>query len=160
MDIIIDTCSWLKIQYLDQIKVINLRPLIYSSNIWMTHELHKEFIYHLGAYLDYSKFSIKKIEFNSLKKIIESDLDDADLSMISFCRENPNLIAISDDGPALQLLNMFNATSFQLSEFLFYLTKNEILTKNLAIKSIKKLREWKNIKEKKKDLLIFKINHD
>jgi hypothetical protein len=158
MNVIIDTCSWLKIRYLDQEDLLDLKPILYSCELWMTHELHKELIYHLGDYLNYTMFSIKNVKIDRLKEFTDKSLDDADLSIIKFCRDNPNTIAISDDGLALKILKMFKIKSFQLSEFIFFLVKEDLISKKLAIKSIKSLRNWKNIKEKKKDTLIDDIN--
>ncbi|MHA1729117.1 MAG: hypothetical protein ACTSWY_10335 [Promethearchaeota archaeon] len=156
--LIIDTCSWLKIQELEEKKVLNIKILIYESDLWATHELIKEYHHFLDNYLDFKKFSILSIEIDKLKGFIEEDLDDADLSIIEFGRENPDTIIITDDGPELTVSSLYNLKSFQLSEFLLFLLKNDILKKNEAIRSIKKLLSWKNIKKKKKKKLLKLIN--
>jgi hypothetical protein len=135
-----------------------LLPFIYQTDLWATHELIKEYGYHLGDYLDYNKFNIKTVDLTAIKKFVEKTLDDADLSFVEFGRQNPDVIIISDDGDALNLCNMFQLRSFQLSEFLLYLAKNEFLKKKNAYSPIKYLREWKNIKEKKFDRLKTELN--
>ena len=158
MKLILDTCSWLKVRKLDREKIITLKNLLYETDLWATHEIQTELQYYLSDYLDLQNFSIQKVSLHKLSKFTEKELDSADLSLIEFGRQNPNCIVICDDGAALQMLDMFNIQCFQLSEFIFFLVKNDLLKKNQAIKSVKKLRDWKNIKENKKKHLLSKIN--
>jgi hypothetical protein len=158
MKLILDTCSWLKVRKLDWEKIITLKNLLYETDLWATHEIQTELQYYLSDYLDLRNFSIQKVSLHELSMFTEKELDSADLSLIEFGRQNPNCIVVCDDGAALQMLDMFNIQCFQLSEFIFFLVKNDILKKNQAIKSVKKLRDWKNIKENKKKHLLSKIN--
>jgi len=157
MKLILDTCSWLKVQKLDNEKTITLKNLLYETDLWLTHELQTELKYYLSNYLDFQNFSIQKVSIQKLSDFTEKELDPADLSLIEFGKQNPNCIVICDDGATLQVLDIFNVKCFQLSEFIFFLVKNDIVKKNKAIKSVKKLREWKNIRENKKKYLISKI---
>lgn len=158
MKLILDTCSWLKVRKLDWEKIITLKNLLYETDLWATHEIQIELQYYLSDYLDLRNFSIQKVSLHKLSMFTEKELDSADLSLIEFGRQNPNCIVVCDDGAALQMLDMFNIQCFQLSEFIFFLVKNDLLKKNQAIKSVKKLRDWKNIKENKKKHLLSKIN--
>ena len=157
MKLIVDTCSWLKVQKLDNEKIIRLKNLLYEADLWLTHELQTELRYYLSDYLDFKNFSIQKVSIQKLSAFTEKELDLADLSIIQFGRQNPNCIVISDDGAALNVLDIFKIKCFQISEFIFFLVKNDLLKKNQAIRSVKKLRTWKNIREKKKKKLISKI---
>jgi len=157
MKLILDTCSWLKVRKLENEKIICLKKLIYETDLWLTHELQTELKYYLSNYLDFKNFSIQKISIQKLSNFTEKELDPADLSLIEFGRQNLNCIVICDDGATLQVLDIFNVKCFQLSEFIYFLVKNDILKKNQAIKSVKKLREWKNIRENKKKLILTKI---
>jgi hypothetical protein len=156
--IIIDTCSWIKIQLLEEKNIISLKELLYESDLWATHELIEEYRYHLPNFLDINKFSIKSVKIKTLQEYTEHELDPADLSIIEFSRENPNVIAVSDDKPELTVLSIFKVQSYQLSEFLLILVQNSIFKKNNIIKAIKQLREWRNIRERKMKKLIEMIN--
>lgn len=156
--LIIDTCSWLKIRYLEESDIIKIKNLIYESDLWTTHELAKEYDYYLKDYLDLNNFSIQSVKIEKLEQFTDKELDEADLSIIEFGRKNLNALIISDDGAELSILNLFHLKSFQLSEFLLFLVNQNILKKKEAINAIKQLREWHNIKEKKKKHLINRIN--
>ena len=160
MKLILDTCSWLKVQKLDHEKIITLKNLLYKTDLWVTHELQTELRYYLSDYLDFQCFSIQKVSIQKLSNFTEKELDPADLSLIEFGRQNPNCIVICDDGATLQVLDIFNIKCFQLSEFIFFLVRNDLLKKNNAIRSVKKLREWKNIRENKKRIIISRIIAD
>ncbi|NVM01352.1 MAG: hypothetical protein HWN67_03395 [Candidatus Helarchaeota archaeon] len=156
--LIIDTCSWLKIRYLEESGVLRIKDLIYESDLWTTHELAKEYEYYLKDYLDLKRFSIQSLKFQKLEKFIDKELDPADLSIIEFGRKNDKALIISDDGAELVILNLFHLKAFQLSEFILFLVNQNILKKTEAINSIKHLRKWRNIKEKKKKKLLREIN--
>ena len=160
--IIIDTCSWLKIQALENDKVLILKDLLYASDLWATHQLIVEYKYYLKDFIDYSKISIQAVAIDKLSKFSEKKLDDADLSIIEFARRNmaaeKNITVICDDGAESIVLRAFGITAFQLSEYILFLVKASIIKKNQANKVIKKLREYKNIREKKKEDLLYKIN--
>ncbi|MHA1299668.1 MAG: hypothetical protein ACTSO9_09555 [Candidatus Helarchaeota archaeon] len=156
--LIIDTCSWLKIRYLEELNVIKLKDLIYESELWTTHELVKEYKYYLKDFLELEKFSIQSVKFQKLEKFIDKELDPADLSIIEFGRKNNDALIISDDGAELAILNLFHLKAFQLSEFIVFLVNQNILKKTEAINSIKHLRKWRNIKERKKKKLLSMIN--
>lgn len=156
--IIIDTCSWMKIQFLEKFNVIYLKELLYESDLWATHELIEEYKYHLQDYLDYNKFSIKTVQIKKLQEYTEYNLDPADLSIIEFGKNYPQVIVISDDKPELMILSIFKIKCFQLSEFLLILIQNSIFKKNTIFRAIKQLREWRNIKEHKMKELIDRIN--
>ena len=119
MKLIVDTCSWLKVQKLDNEKIIRLKNLLYEADLWLTHELQTELRYYLSDYLDFKNFSIQKVSIQKLSAFTEKELDLADLSIIQFGRQNPNCIVISDDGAALNVLDIFKIKCFQISEFIF-----------------------------------------
>ncbi|HME55468.1 MAG TPA: hypothetical protein VKM55_24900 [Candidatus Lokiarchaeia archaeon] len=156
--LIIDTCSWLKIKYLENDNVLRLKNLMYESDLWATHQLITECKYHLNDYIDYSRISIQTVAIDKLKKYSEKKLDDADLSIIEFARKNHDAVVICDDGAQSIVLRAFGITTFQLSEYMLFLVNAGIIKKNQANKVIKKLRAYKNIKEKEKEKLFKKIN--
>ena len=156
--LIIDTCSWLKIRYLENSNILKIKEIIYESDLWTTHELAKEYEYYLKDYLDLKHFSIHSVKLEQLEKLIDKELDAADLSIIEFGRKNNNAIIISDDGAELTVLNLLDLKAFQVSDFLLFLAKQNILKKTDVINSIKQLRNWRNIKEKKKKKLLEQIN--
>ncbi len=146
--LILDTCSWLKVRGFKEIKLINLLPIIYQSDLWATHELLSEYQYFLGAFLDFSKFSILSVDITFVRDFTEKQLDDADLSIIEFGRRNPQALIISDDQGVLMSCRLFKIRYLQISEFLLFLTHQNILTKRETYHSITKLREWNNIGKK------------
>ena len=143
---------------MEESNILRIRELIYESDLWTTHELIKEYEYYIKEFLDIKKFSVQSVKIKKLEQFTEKELDAADLSIIEFGRINKDALIISDDGAELAILNLFNLKSFQLSEFLLILVKQEIIRKKEVIKAIKKLREWRNIKEKKKKQILNQIN--
>ncbi|MHA1314606.1 MAG: hypothetical protein ACTSRB_11925 [Candidatus Helarchaeota archaeon] len=156
--LIIDTCSWLKIRELDDNNILKLKELIYQSNLWATHELVKEYSHYLKDYLDFNKFSIQSVKIEKVELFFEKELDPADLSIIEFGRKYKNATVISNDGAELLILDWFKVKSFQLSEFIFFLVKESLLKKREALNAIKKLRTWRDIKEKKMKRILNEIN--
>ena len=156
--LIIDTCSWLKIKYIENDKVLMLKTLMYESDLWATHQLITEYKYHLKDYIDYSRISVQTVTIDKLRNYSEKKLDDADLSIIEFARKNNNAVVICDDGAQSIVLRAFKITTYQLSEYMLFLVNTGIIKKNQANKVINKLREYQNIKEKEREKLFKEIN--
>ncbi len=158
MDVMLDTCSWLKVQRIESEKIIDLRPLLYAMRLWATHELVAELKYYMADYLDISRFSIKHVQLERFSSLTDKELDPADLSIIAFGREHAGSIIISDDGCELAILQFFNVRCFQLSEFLVTLATMDVMKKHDAYKSIRVLRNARNIKERKMKALHARLN--
>ena len=146
--LILDTCSWFKVRHLKEIKILDLLPIIYQSNLWSTHELLFEYRHFLEGFLDFSKFSILSVNLTFVRDCTEKELDDADLSLIEFGRRNPQAVIICDDDDTLICCKFFKIKCFQLSEFLLFLVSQDVISKREAYHSIKPLRDWNNIGKK------------
>ncbi len=145
--IILDTCSWFKVRSLQKSQVSDLLPILYQSDLWATHELLKEYRYHLKDFLDLSKLSVLHVDITFMREFVGAPLDAADLSLIEFGRRNPHAAIISDDGDALSNCYLFNSLSFQLADFALWLASQSVISKREAYHIIKKLCEWKNIQK-------------
>jgi hypothetical protein len=155
---IIDTCSWLKIQAIQQANIFDLREFLYESDLWTTHQLLKEYEHYLHDFLDISRFSIQVVKIESLTTFTEKELDDADLSIIELGRKNQAITILSDDGAELSVMRAFHIRSFQLSEFILFLVEKDFLRKREANRAIIMLRKMENIRERKKKQLLSAID--
>ncbi len=156
--LIIDTCSWHKIQRLEREGVILLKDFFYETDLHATHELVKEYLHYLKEYLDLSKFTIQPVQLEAYHDLTKKSLDDADLSIIALSRKNANAVVICDDGAETDILHFFHVKAFRISEYMLWLVKNDFIRKNDGNKVVKKLREWKNIDEHSKKRVLQEIN--
>jgi len=146
--IILDICSWLKIQLIKDSLDLDLRDIFKKFNIVLTHELNEELNYYLGEFIDTKVFPIFPIYTDKRKKYERLGFDLADASIICFAKKN-NCIIITEDGALLSFLLNLNMKPVQVSEFFLSLLHLNILDKRTALNLIKFLRDRKNIKEKK-----------
>ncbi len=119
--LIIDTCSWHKIQRLEREGVILLKDFFYETDLHATHELVKEYLHYLKEYLDLSKFTIQPVQLEAYHDLTKKSLDDADLSIIALSRKNANAVVICDDGAETDILHFFHVKAFRISEYMLWL---------------------------------------
>jgi hypothetical protein len=156
--LVIDTCSWNKIQRLEAENVILLKDFFYESDLHATHELMTEYSRYLQDYLDFKRFTIKPVKLESFKNLTEKELDDADLSIIALARTDERAVVICDDGAEIDILHFFHVKSFKMSEYMLWLVKNDLIKKNDGNRVVKKLREWQNIDEHARKRVMQAIN--
>ncbi len=153
-----DTCSLLKVKRVHDLRIVDLRDLIYAGEPWATHQLFVEYQHYLSDFIDLSSFSVQAVNVENLKLFTEKKLDDADLSIIEFGQKHPMATTITDDGALLSILRSLKKRCFQVSEYMLFLVENDLIRKREANRVVKTLREYRDIKERKMNLLLDAIN--
>ena len=156
--LVIDTCSWLKIRRLEKERVLYLMELLKEADLHATHELVKEYRHYLKDYLDLDIFTIIPVRSEPFYDLTTKALDEADLSIIALARGKENAVVICDDGAQLEILHFFHVKAFKVSEYMLWLVENDIVSKNVANRVVKKLREWRNISEHARRTVMDAIN--
>jgi len=154
--IIVDTCSWLKIQLIyDKLKV-DLRNMFQEFEILSTHQLNDELKYYLKEFIDSTIFQIHPINQDDMDQFKTLGFDLADASIIILSKEKKAFV-ITEDGELLVFLINSNIKAIQLAEFFLALLNLDKIEKRECYNLIKFLREQKNIKENKHKKLKAKL---
>ena len=154
--IILDTCSWLKIQMIKDGLNLDLRDILKKLDIVLTHELNEELNYHLVEFINTKEFPVFPIQTEKRNRYEKLGFDLADASIICYAKER-NCIIITEDGALLSFLLNLGVKTVQVSEFLLSLVHLNKLDKRTVFNLIKFLRERKNIKEKRLNKLKNKL---
>ncbi len=146
--IILDTCSWLKIQLIHTQLKIDLRSILQECAILLTHPLNKEINYYLKDYIDTTFFQIYPIKSDKLEELSDLEFDEADLSIIILAQEM-DILVITEDGSLLMFLINLGKKAIQISEFFLTLLNLNRINKRVCYNLLKFLRERKNITAKR-----------
>ena len=154
--LILDTCSWLKIQLIYKEIKVDLLKIFQKCDILLTHQLNDELKYYLKDYLDTSLFQIFPVEKDQIEKLRDYGFDLADTSIIVLAKEK-NCVVVTEDGELLFYLINSGIRTFQVADLFLSLLNLDQINKNLCYNLIKFLRERKNIGKKKFKKLKFKL---
>lgn len=157
--IIIDTGTWLKLDFLS-IKKLFLPERIYSlSKVVTTHQVEEEITHYKCESYDKKKTILVPIDDESIyKEAISLEFDDADASIASIGKRNSkSTIIVTEDRPLLDYLELNEITAIQFAELLKIYTKRGEIEGKDFYRLTKKLQELRNItKRKMRDLLNWK----
>jgi len=150
MNILIDTCTWLKLDKLTNLNLISIDLIYNSAEIMVTPDVASEL-----EYYNCNSWRKEKTLFLPIKndKIYEEaivyNFDKADASILSNGSKDFTSIIITEDRNLIQFAKIYKFVVQQLIDFFRFLVELNIITKNLLSKINKILRDIKNITVKK-----------
>ncbi|MHA1695479.1 MAG: hypothetical protein ACTSUG_09470 [Candidatus Helarchaeota archaeon] len=151
MILLIDTCTWLKLEVLKEDNLFEPSKIYDWAEIAVTHQVLKELEYYKCKSIIKEKTKINPIENRQIyNKSLRLNFDEADASILSFGRKSKNHIIVSEDGALLEYARINNFRAIQLIDlFRIFFQKDKIKSRELY-HLVNNLRKRKNITEKKK----------
>ncbi|MHA1651027.1 MAG: hypothetical protein ACTSYB_12600 [Candidatus Helarchaeota archaeon] len=155
MILLIDTCTWFKLDLLTEENLFNSENLYELAEIEITHQVLKE-LEHFGS----SSFQKERTKINPIRNqkifndVLELGFDEADASILSFGSKTKNFILVSEDNALLEYARVHGYFAIQLIDLFRLFTQKKIIKPRKLYHLTKKLRELKNItKKKEKEIL-------
>ncbi|HME53498.1 MAG TPA: hypothetical protein VKM55_14835 [Candidatus Lokiarchaeia archaeon] len=152
MNLFIDTCSWFKLQALDQNKLFSIKTLYDVADVNITHDVLSELEYYDCTIWIRERSKIVPVKD---KKVFDDasslDFDAADASILSNGSKDANTLIISEDGPLLEYAQICNFSAIQLVDFFRILVEGKKQSKNDLYKMNRYFREQKNITRRKEN---------
>jgi hypothetical protein len=155
----LDTFSWYKFitLYNDEWKIL-MTDILNNYNIFITHEVKKEFEYRFEKYLHILDLIIILPRKRSSTEYDRRKFDLADISLLQYA-EITDYVIITEDHPMLSQGITQRKNIMQFCDFVAALYKEEFLDLTDYYQIVKKLREMKNItKTKEKELISKNMN--
>ncbi|MFX0098967.1 MAG: hypothetical protein ACFFCS_05255 [Candidatus Hodarchaeota archaeon] len=157
--IIIDTGTWLKLDFLSSKKLFSPERLYSLSNVVTTHQVEEEITHYKCESYNKKKTSLLPVGDEGIyKEALSLDFDDADASIASIGkRKSKSTIIVTEDRPLLDYLELNEITAIQLAELLQIYTRLGEIEGQEFYRLTKKLQQLRNItKRKMRDLLNWK----
>ena len=150
----IDTFSWYKIIRFSETGILSLNSFLLDSDIFVTHEVKKEFEYRFPKYVGIlDRVIILPQSDSDFLSYREFGLDDADASLLEISAKKKYMI-VTEDHPMIAEGTKRGLNIIQLGDYLGYLVLNQVITHNNFFKLVRRLRSMRNItKKKERDLL-------
>jgi len=106
----IDTCTWLKLEFLERKNLFKTAILFSFASIAITHEIKREIDHYSISNVDFKQIFINPItDQKSHRHALEAGFDDADASLLSNGRiAVDELYLISEDRPFITFSQMYN----------------------------------------------------
>ncbi len=159
MIFIIDTCTWLKLDLLNENQAFNPNYLYEWIEIEITHQILKELEYYNCNSFQKEKTKIIPIENEKIyQNALTVNFDDADASLLSCGKKSSISIIVSEDGLLLEYARIHNYFALQLIDLLQILTTKRFIAPRNLYHLTKLLRELDNItKKKEKEILKYRL---
>ncbi len=150
MILIIDTCTWLKLDVLKADNIFDAKQLYDWAEIIVTHHVLKELEYYDCKSFQKEMTKIIPIEnMDIFQDLIKSDFDDADASILSLGKKSPKISIISEDGALLEYTRVHHFYAIQLIDFFRSLAEMNLIENRQLYHLTQTLRQLKNITKKK-----------
>ncbi|MBD3227830.1 MAG: hypothetical protein GF329_06550 [Candidatus Lokiarchaeota archaeon] len=155
MKLLIDTCTWLKLEMLNEDKLFDPLKIYDWTEIEITHQVLKELEYYDCKSIKKEKTKINPIENKWIyKDALSLNFDEADASILSFGRKSKSYIMVSEDGALLEYARINNFTALQLIDLFRICFQKGLIESRKLYHLVKYLRKKKNItKRKRKEIL-------
>ena len=155
MILLIDTCSWLKLDLLNEENVFNSGQLYDWADIEITHQILRELEYYDCRSLQREETKINPIGNQKIfNEAIELNFDEADASILSSGTRSKEIALISEDGALLEYARIRSFFALQLIDLFRLFTQKNLIKPRELYHLTKELRKLKNItKKKEKEIL-------
>jgi hypothetical protein len=154
MEFLFDTCTWIKLNELQDNRIFDCTILYTYTKIAITHMILEEINYHNLSVCNTNYISIKPVGNEKIfYEAKEFELDDGDASLLSNGSKENDTIIISEDGGVLEFARAYRFVHMQLIDLFALLEKHNILTKKKLFQLTRTLRNMKNITKKKQKLI-------
>lgn len=150
MKLMIDTCSWFKLERLSRLGLFDANNLYKWAEIQITHDVEKE--------LDYWQCSVWKKERTQIlpvknEKIFNEAIllgyDIADASILSNGSKDPDFFIVSEDRAMIKYLRLYRFSSIQIIDLFRILTRLNFISRTELYRLAKYLRINRNITKRK-----------
>ena len=152
---LIDTCSWLKLDKLDESGWEDIIKILFQKfKVSTTHDIVEEFNYHLPNKKKWLKeVTITPKNHKLFKEYVGNIFDPADASLLSLTNNKEYTIVTED--PAMLVENIFARNNIiQLIDLIFIFYKKNLIKKDEFQKILLFFRKKRNItKEKTKSFV-------
>lgn len=150
LNVIIDTCSWFKLDLLDNMRLIKIDDLYDWINIEITHEVLKEIEHYAIKSFKKNETTIIPIQNKSIyHDALNCNLEPADASILSNGSRKNEVLIVSDDQELLEFAHTYHFTAIHIVDLFLLLTEIDFLSKRSLYRIAKELRNMKNISKKK-----------
>ncbi|MHA1732674.1 MAG: hypothetical protein ACTSU5_12085 [Promethearchaeota archaeon] len=149
MNLLVDTCTWLKIDKLQSRNKYDHRDFYSLATLHVTHDVVDELI-HYGCN-SWKREKTRAIPIGNeaiFREALDLNFDTADASILSNGTKDDNLVIVSEDRALLKFAEMYKFSAVQLID-LFRLFTPEHFSKRDLYNLTKALRELRNITKKK-----------
>ena len=155
MILLIDTCTWLKLDLLNEDQVFIPNKLYQWADIEITHQILKEIEYYDCITFQKEETRIVPIENQHIyNEALELNFDEADASILGSGKKTSEYVLISEDGPLLEYARINNFKAFQLIDLFRILFQKNLIESRELYHLTKYLREMKNITKKKEKSIL------
>lgn len=150
MELMIDNCTWIKLETLHNLKIFDIMTLYEWAEIIITHAILKEIRYFKVTICQINQTIIKPVGNREIfDEAISLKLGEADASILSLGAKTEHSIIISEDGGVLEFARSHGFAILQLIDLFSLMEQQNIITKRELYKITRKLRELKNFTKKK-----------
>lgn len=151
MKLLIDTCSWIKFDFLKHLQLFTAENLYEWVDIRITHEILEELEYHKVNSCNKIKTTIIPISNKFIyQDALNCKLDIADASILSNGSKKNDMIIVSEDSELLEFAHTYFLRAIELIDLFLILTENGYTSKRTLYRIAKAMGENKNISKKKK----------
>jgi len=150
MDLLIDTCSWIKFDYLQDKKIVDTGILYQYADVAITHEVLAEIGYFKVSSVKIDKTKILPIKNNEIYiSAMKLMFDRADASILSNGSRDSSTLIVSEDRALLTYATIHRFTCVQLIDLFRILTETNLISRNKLLKLSNILRKLRNITKRK-----------
>ena len=150
MQLLVDTCSWMKLEELKHLNLFDSQLLYDYSDITITHAVLEEVRYFGLSGVEVERTTVQPIGNQRIYEEAKAlELDEADASLLSRGNPEGEPILISEDGGLLEFARSYQFMHLQVIDLFAILCKNNLISKKELYRLTRKLRELRNITEKK-----------
>ncbi len=150
MQFLIDTCTWIKLDKLQELKEFSSAQLYLWGEVQITHEVLKEIDHFHVQSCVREETTILPIENKQIyDEATAAQLDVADASLLSNGSRTPDKIIISEDSGLLDFARLYRLTALQLIDLFQFFTEGDYVTRRELYQHSRTLRDLKNITKKR-----------
>jgi len=161
MQLLIDTCTWIKLDRLRTLKAFSPDQLYLWGEVQITHEVLAEIDHFRVKSCIREDTTILPIGDRQVySDATSAKLDAADASILSNGTRIHDKIIISEDAGLLDFARVYRLTAVQLVDFFQFLTEADYITRRELYRYTRILRDLKNItKKRQKEIKSWLIAH-
>ncbi len=150
MKLLIDTCTWMKLDVLKDARIFSPDLLYKWADVQIPHEVLEEIDHFRVTSCLREKTTILPVGNERLyRDAQDAGLDPADASLLSNGSTSPDTIIVTEDPGLIDFACLHKIMAMELVDFFQRLTELEYMTKRDFYNRAKALRDLKNITKKR-----------
>ena len=154
--IVVDTGTWLKLDYLSSIGVFSPAQMYSWSQVVISHQVEEELThFQCKSFTKMQTRIMPTIDTEIYKEALSLGFDDADASLASIGEKNSDsTIIVTEDRPFLDYLELNKISAVQFAELLQIYTDIGKIEGKVFYRLTKELQELRNITKQKMNTLL------